>query len=96
MSNEAPAHCCAEMTQHLDEGEVAITYWDRFRDYGIKVLDGGSSVQSIYYCPWCGDKLSNSLRDEWFDLIDQLGLEPGDAGIPDEFLSAEWWQRRGL
>jgi hypothetical protein len=95
-SGETATHCCEEMARHLAEGEVAITYSPRFREYGIKILDGGSATQLITYCPWCGGKLPSSLRDEWFEIVEGLGLEAGDPQIPEEMSSAAWWQRRGL
>ena len=57
-------HCCEEMKVHLDNGEAAINYIAKFREYGIKYLDGGTSFQQILYCPWCGTKLPESLRDQ--------------------------------
>ena len=95
-SAETVSHCCEEMTRHLAEGELAVTYSARFREYGIKILDGGSAAQLITYCPWCGAKLPSSLRDDWFDIVEGLGLEAGDPQIPDEMSSAAWWKRRGL
>ena len=89
-------HCCSEMARHLDNGEVAITYLDHFREYGIRILDGGSALQSISFCPWCGKKLPVSLRDQWFDKVEGLGLEPDDPKLPSEFRSGEWWRKRGI
>lgn len=95
-SHGGSKHSCAEMARHLGEGDVAIRYSDRFREYGIRILDGGTAIQVIHHCPWCGARLPGSLRDQWFDMLEQLGLEPGDPQIPEEMLSAAWWHRRGL
>ena len=84
-------HCCKEMEFHLQEGEVALLYLPEFREYGIQILDGGSSFQEIYYCPWCGKKLPSSLRDQWFDRMEELGYEWGDENIPTKYLSDKWW-----
>lgn len=84
--------CCDEMEKHLAEGEVAIVYIPELRVYGIKILDGGPSFQRIYYCPWCGQKLPDSLRLEWFEAIEKLGLEIDDPNIPQEYLSDKWWR----
>ncbi|WP_373282983.1 DUF6980 family protein [Nocardia otitidiscaviarum] len=44
------------------------------------------------YCPWCGAKLPDSLRDEWFDRIFDLGLEgPEDVRIPVDMRTDAWW-----
>ncbi len=84
-------HCCIEMSRHWNDGEVAIVYIDKYREYGIRILDGGSSIQTISYCPWCGKRLPASLRHEWFDRLDALGKEPGDD-IPPAMQSDEWWK----
>ena len=89
-------HCCTEMARHLEEGEVAIVYLDHFREYGIRVLDGGSALQSIYFCPWSGDRLPASLRAQWFDIVEDFGMEPDDPNLPSELQSGEWWRKRGF
>ena len=50
-------------------------------------------MQVISFCPWCGAKLPNSLRDKWFDIVfDDLGFDaPDSPGIPSEMHSDEWW-----
>jgi len=88
------AHCCTDMTTHLAGGEVAIVYWDKFREYGIRYLDGGTSTQLIHHCPWCGVSLPSSLRDEWFDRIDAMRLKPNDTAIPSEYQSDAWWSTK--
>lgn len=87
-------HCCKEMTTHINEKEVAITYIPKFREYGIKILDGGSSYQIINYCPWCGKKLPESLRDKWFEELEKMNLEPESPEIPKEYLSEDWWLKK--
>lgn len=91
MSSKHGDHCCTEMATHLANGEVAIVYMDKYRTYGIVYLDGGCSYQKIMFCPWCGSKLPESLRDEWFNRLEALGLEPEDE-LPDELKSDRWWK----
>lgn len=88
-------HCCDEMKNHLDK--VKINYSPNFREYGIDYEDG-ISQQVIDYCPWCGSKLPERLRDKWFDIIwDELNLDgPEDPKLPDEFKSDQWWKKRNL
>ena len=91
--------CCEEMTYHLKEQEVALRYNEVTRSYGIKILDGGTSIQTISHCPWCATKLPKDLTDELYDILyDELHLLDGldDPNLPDEFKTAEWWRRRGL
>jgi len=85
---------CFEMERIIKEGENALIYNPKFREFGIQVLDGGSSVQIISYCPWCGKSLPSSLRDEWFDRIEILGLEPDDEGVPEEMQTDAWWKTK--
>jgi len=90
--------CCDEIRNHLAENEVAISYEPRFRNYGIKILDGGSAVQEISFCPWCGSKLPKDLTDELSEIVfDELNLDGfDDPRLPEEFKSDEWWKKRGL
>jgi hypothetical protein len=73
--------------------ELAIVYIPKFREYGIRVLDGGTSYKLIDYCPWCGVKLPTSLREQWFKEIYQLGFEPGSDNIPVEYQTDAWWNK---
>jgi len=85
-------YCCNEMENNLNKKDMGIIYYPIFREYGILYTDGGTSFQVIAYCPWCSHKLPSSLRNEWFDKVEKMGLEPDDASIPEEFLSAQWWK----
>lgn len=88
-------HCCEEMSRALAGNDVAIEYNPRFREYGISIMDGGSSVLLARFCPWCGTKLADSLRERWFDRLDELGLEPEDEAVPKEMMSDQWWRHGG-
>src|SRR5580765_8713321 len=92
MKTSANSHCCDAMDNHLASGELPLEYSPQFREYGLKYQDGGSSVQILSFCPWCGRKLPASLRDRWFDRLDELGLEPNDANIPANMLTEKWWR----
>jgi hypothetical protein len=64
-------HCCERMNLHLNDGEgAAIRYVPEFDEYGIPVLDGGTSYIALNFCPWCGAKLPASKRDEYFDKLE--------------------------
>ena len=84
-------HCCEAMQHHLEKGEVAIRYFPKFREYGLPVLDGGSSRQRIHFCPWCGHRLPESLRDQWFERLDAMNLEPDSPDLPVEYETDAWW-----
>jgi hypothetical protein len=84
-------HCCDEMRLHLSQGKIALNYSQRFREYHIMDRDEGPAGQRLTFCPWCGRKLPESLRKQWFESIWALGLEPDDEGIPVEYMSDAWW-----
>jgi hypothetical protein len=86
-------HCCREMTSHIEAAELHLSYDCRFREYGIYYRPecGGASIQKLFYCPWCGSQLPDSLRDAWFEELDRLGLEPEDD-LPIPLRSDAWWR----
>jgi hypothetical protein len=55
-------------------------------------------MQRINFCPWCGTKLPENLRDKWFDtLLEEYDIEdPFDEmhKVPEEFKSDKWWVKR--
>ncbi len=94
MSSET--HCCEEMQSALDGGEAAIEFIKKFREYGIPILDGGSSMLRIHFCPWCGKKLPETLRYRWVEELESLGFEPYDDNIPEKFTDERWYQELKL
>lgn len=92
MANEVgPVFCCANLVGFAADPEVPLVFNNRFREFGLKILDGGTAVQEIRFCPWCGKRLAESLRDQWFERLSKLGLEPGDPDIPQSMLSDAWY-----
>jgi hypothetical protein len=81
------------MARALADQDTPLFYNDKFREYSITIQDGGSSVMMIGFCPFDGAKLPDSLRDEWFDRLDQLGLEPESPDLPLDMRSGTWWRR---
>jgi hypothetical protein len=98
--------CCDRMKLSVDfecdehespfECPDSTVYYDApFAEYGLIVHDGGGSTQKINFCPWCGSRLPESKRDEWFDVLEELGFDdPIDEDIPKEFQSDKWWLTR--
>lgn len=84
-------HRCAQILVALDGEARSVIYVPKFREYGLPVNDGGPSFLGIEFCPFCGQQLPAGLRDEWFERLDALGLEPGDEEIPASMLTDEWW-----
>ena len=97
-------HCCDEMHSHTefscavhstpeDCPDALVGYSDRFREYGLLIHDGGSSSISIRFCPWCGSKLPESLRDRWFEELSALGFDdPWSQEIPESFRTGAWYR----
>jgi hypothetical protein len=38
----------------------------------------------------CPDALFGSVRDQWFDALDRLGLDPGDEALPRPYEDERW------
>ena len=71
-----------------------IIYSPRFDEYGIIIHDGGNSYSAIHYCPWCGKKLPESKRDDWFETLKAQGYDnPSKQKIPSEFLTDQWYRK---
>lgn len=82
-------HCCTVMNDRIISDDLSLKFIPKFREYGITYENGGS-YQLISFCPWCGKKLPSSLREAWFEIMDRIGLDPGD-NIPQEVQSEAWW-----
>lgn len=95
-------HCCGQMTRYIADVRIPVKYSPICREYELPLFDSDNVVQGIFYCPWCGKKLPQDLRDEWFDILrNEYNIEPEydvlkDKNIPEEFKSDAWWKKRGL
>ena len=81
------------LRQAVKDPTIPITFVSQFREYGIQVVDGGTSYIVIQYCPWCRKKLPVSLRDRWLAEIRGLGFEPGDKRIPKKYSDHRWYAK---
>ena len=63
----------------------------KVREYGIRVDDGGSSYLCFQYCPWCGAKLPQSLRELSFALSSDAQIDGTDEHS-DDFRTDLWWK----
>jgi hypothetical protein len=88
-------HCCGQMQTHIDSNELHLNFMPKLREYGVDYADGGTSSQTIQFCPWCGSKLPLSLRVQWFEELDRLDLEPNDD-LPAELKDDTWWLQKRL
>ena len=86
--------CCKELDRVAFDGESAITYLPKIREFGVKLLRRKSSVfDRMRYCSFCGKKLPDSLRLKWFEILEKKGLEP-DEDLPEELRSDKWWREK--
>ena len=84
--------CCPRMSDAVNDLDLPIVFEPKYREYGIRVLDGGSSSLGITFCPWCGEQLPDSLRNEWFERLEKMGIDPYGKGIPAEFMDERWYR----
>ena len=48
---------------------------------------------SIAFCPWCGAKLPESLRERWFAELQALGFDdPSEQDIPERYRGDAWYR----
>ena len=99
--NKKEKHCCQLMDKFIDDSRVGISYSKVFREYYIDLLSE-LPKQCVFYCPFCGHKLPQGLRDEYFEIlekeydIDNYWDEEQEKNIPEEFKTDEWWKKRGF
>ena len=93
-NRQAPGmnHCC-EMMQMMIDQERSIVFIPEFREYGVPIRDGGCSILVMTYCPWCGKRLPDSLRDVYFDILEKAGIPYpcDDSELPEPMRSEKWW-----
>lgn len=84
--------CCPDMGRAAQDPEIPVIYTPKFREFGMEILDGGSSSLLLKFCPWCGRRLPESLRDAWFERLEQLGVDPYGQEVPAEFSDQRWYE----
>lgn len=84
--------CCSEMQRAAQDSDIPVIYIPKFREFGICILDGGSSYLELKYCPWCGQEFPESLRVTWFDRLEKLGIDPLGQEVPAEFSDERWYK----
>ena len=84
--------CCEQMRRAVEDPDVPIVYIPQFNEYGVRILDGGTSFIQLQFCPWCGSKLPESLREAWFAELSKRGIDPADD-VPPEFTDDRWYTK---
>jgi hypothetical protein len=86
-----PPHACEAMVFALAHDDDGMEYIPQFREYGYAYVVGDSSIHVIDFCPFCGAALPPGLREEWFNRVRALGLEPFDDEVPEPLRTDRWW-----
>jgi hypothetical protein len=60
-------HQCLVHASPFDCPDSLVKYSEKFQEYGLIIHDGGASCILIHFCPWCGAKLPEPLRESTFD-----------------------------
>ncbi len=79
------------------------------REYGLRVLDLSKPVdrqpiliRTMPYCPFCGRKHPEPLREAWEERMRAEGLDPkrpvwpNSDHLPKKLNSDQWWREAGL
>lgn len=93
--------CCPSFENLCEEEKYTdwhmyIAYHRQTRSFWIE--NGHHMIQC---CPYCGKRLPKELTREWLDLVEEeFGEEylspPKMYELPEEWLTDEWWVKRGL
>lgn len=92
---EAVASTCNDHTDRKECPDCLLEYNGKFDEYGIIIHDGGTSVNTIQFCPWCGSRLPDSKRDRWFEELEAIGItDPQEQTISEEYLTDTWHRKK--
>ena len=84
---------CELHASPFDCPDALVAYSETFNEYGVIVHDGGGSYVTIGFCPWCGTKLPESLRERWFSELEAQGFDdPNVQDIPEKYKTDEWYR----
>lgn len=75
----------------IESPDMPIVFTAKYREFGLQIMDGGSSCIRLGFCPWCGQKFPTSLRDAWFDELEKREIDPYAENIPAEFSDHRWY-----
>lgn len=89
-----------ELFDWIADGAV-VYYEPALREFSVPNADG-VSAHLLRYCPLTGRRLPPSLRDEWFDALQAMGvlpvneIPPTDFVAPPAYRSDGWWRDTDL
>ncbi len=96
-------HCCRIMEHWAVVEPGVLEYFPTTREYKFVLYDDPDyhTHKQIFYCPWCGMKLPESLAKEWENILKQdLGLhyisQDAFRKLPEKYKTEQWWREKGL
>lgn len=105
----SPSHCCLAIQGAVkDSLDSSISYDPRIRDYCSSAPQSFLKRNEVWigygfkYCPFCRKRLPKDLVEKRMDILEkEYGIDdPYDSEqkklIPQEFMTDEWWKKRGL
>lgn len=92
-------YCCEKMKEAMECGKYGLSYDRQFAaTFCIRRDEFCSWLWS--FCPFCGKDIS--WKQEAYEKVlkNEFGItdltDDEEKKLPDEFLTDEWWKKRGL
>lgn len=82
------------MRYAVESDDVPIAYNAKFREYGMRVLDGGTSVIQLIFCPLCGQRLQRASEWRGSPNWQKRGIEAYEGEVPPKFDDDRWYSTR--
>jgi hypothetical protein len=80
---------------------LRLYYNENLRTYLLGCVSN-SGCQTLFYCFCCGKKFPKNLRETWYSILtEEYKFEDPweskyEGKLPPEFMTDEWWKKRGL
>jgi hypothetical protein len=81
------------MLATLEDATAPVEYTPTFREFAV-VCSPPETQYTFRWCPWCGEELPKSLREEFYEEIWALGLDDDDDPLPAKYRSDAWWRQQ--
>jgi hypothetical protein len=99
--------CCKELAKLLADSVSPLLYTPHTRTYELTVPRFYWKDNELYmhfvirHCPYCGTIFPKDLTDVWADILEKeynitLPYDEDKDHVPREFMTDEWWKKRGL
>ena len=100
-------HICRHRSfwDFVNDPAVPFFYVPGYREWGIGTISTDTvandwwrtaSIEISRFCPWCGVEFPSSLRAERRKRLDKLKQDPAVVGVPEAYMSDQWWRDAGL